>query len=241
MRGKFTNATTGVASTAGKFAACFALGARILKEFYPEFAAEIGEKADAAYQEGVKKPGTCQTASVKSPYIYEEDNWTDDMELGAMELYHATGKPEYLSQALEYGRREPITPWMGADSARHYQWYPFMNMGHYHLATVNNPRISKEFIRNMRTGIERTYEKAVESPFLHGIPYIWCSNNLTTAMLTQCRLYRETTGDETYAEMEAALRDWLFGCNPWGTSMIVELPLTAIILRNPTPPCSMQA
>jgi len=98
-------------------------------------------------------------------------------------------------------------------------------MGHYHLATVDNQRISKEFTRNMRTGIERTYEKAVENPFLHGIPYIWCSNNLTTAMLTQCRLYRETTGDETYAEMEAALRDWLFGCNPWGTSMIVELPL----------------
>ena len=45
---------------------------------------------------------------------------------------------------------------------RHYQWYPFMNMGHYHLAKVDNSRISKEFIRNMRTGIERTYEKAVE-------------------------------------------------------------------------------
>ena len=147
------------------------------------------------------------------------------MELGAMELYKATGDNKYLAQALEYGRREPVTPWMGADSARHYQWYPFMNMGHYHLAKVDNSRISKEFIRNMRTGIERTYEKAVESPFLHGIPYIWCSNNLTTAMLTQCRLYRETTGDDTYAEMEASLRDWLFGCNPWGTSMIVELPL----------------
>jgi hypothetical protein len=24
--------------------------------------------------------------------------------------------------------------------------------------------------------------------------------------------------------MEAALRDWLFGCNPWGTSMICGLP-----------------
>jgi peptidoglycan/xylan/chitin deacetylase (PgdA/CDA1 family) len=114
---------------------------------------------------------------------------------------------------------------MGADSARHYQWYPFMNMGHYHLTKVNHTNISKEFARNMHSGIQRTYEKAVESPFLHGIPYIWCSNNLTTAMLTQCRLYRETTGDESYAEMEAALRDWLFGCNPWGTSMIVELPL----------------
>ncbi|MGG6546915.1 UNVERIFIED_CONTAM: glycoside hydrolase family 9 protein, partial [Prevotella sp. 15_C9] len=102
-------------------------------------------------------------------------------------------------------------------SARHYQWYPFMNMGHYHLAKVHNDRLSKEFIRNMHAGIARTYEKAVESPFMHGIPYTWCSNNLTTAMLTQCRLYREATGDETYKEMEAGMLDWLFGCNPWGT------------------------
>ena len=224
VRGKFMNATTGVASTAGKFASCFALGARVLKDFYPEFAALIGAKADAAYQEGVKKPGVCQTASVLSPYIYEEDNWVDDMELGAMELFHSTGDVKYLNQAVEYGRREPVTPWMGADSARHYQWYPFMNMGHYHLAKAQHPNVSKEFARNMHSGIQRTYDKAVESPFLHGIPYIWCSNNLTTAMLTQCRLYRETTGDERYAEMEAALLDWLFGCNPWGTSMIVELP-----------------
>ena len=45
VRGQFMNATTGVASTAGKFASCFALGARLLKDFYPEFAAEIGAKA----------------------------------------------------------------------------------------------------------------------------------------------------------------------------------------------------
>ena len=175
VRGKFMNATTGVASTAGKFASCFAFGARVLKEFYPEYAAMIQEKADAAYQEGVKKPGACQTASVLSPYIYEEDNWVDDMELGAIELYNMTGDKKYLEQAIEYGRREPVTPWMGADSARHYQWYPFMNMGHYHLANVKGDnRLNKEFIRNMHAGIRRTYEKAVESPFMHGIPYIWC-------------------------------------------------------------------
>lgn len=225
VRGKFMNATTGVASTAGKFASCFALGAEILKDFYPEFAKEIGAKADDAYQHGVKFPGACQTASVKSPYIYEEDNWVDDMELAAVELYRTTGDSKYLHQAVEYGRREPVTPWMGADSARHYQWYPFMNMGHYLIAKTGHKRLSDEFIRNMHAGIQRTYEKAVNSPFLHGIPYIWCSNNLTTAMLTQCRLYRELTGDTTYAEMEASMLDWLFGCNPWGSSMIVELPL----------------
>ena len=30
-------------------------------------------------------------------YIYEEDNWVDDMELGAMELYKATGDNKYLA------------------------------------------------------------------------------------------------------------------------------------------------
>ncbi|MCB0265674.1 MAG: glycoside hydrolase family 9 protein, partial [Calditrichaeota bacterium] len=47
---------------------------------------------------------------------------------------------------------------------------------------------------------------------------------LVAAALTQLRIYQQLTGDNQYAEMEAALRDWLFGCNPWGTSMIVGYP-----------------
>lgn len=222
VRGKFMNATTGVASTTGKFASCFSLGSKILKPFFPAYADSLLHRAQDAYQLGLQKPGVCQTASVKSPYIYEEDNWTDDMELAALELYRSMGKEEFLAQGLEYGRREPVTPWMGADSARHYQWYPFMNMGHYRLAQQKGTQ--KEFLRNLRTGISRTFEKAQESPFLYGIPTIWCSNNLCVAMLTQCRLYRELSGDTTYQEMETALLDWLFGCNPWGSSMIVDLP-----------------
>ena len=226
QRGKYLNATTGAASTAGKFASDFALGAAILKPFYPNFARKIAAKADLAYQVGVDKPGNTQTVSVVSPYIYEEDNWVDDMELGAMELYKATRDKSYMSQAVEYGRREPVTPWMGADSARHYQWYPFLNMGHYRLASQQaDSRVRDEFIRNLRTGIQRTYERARQHPFMWGVPGIWCSNNLTAAMLTQCILYRQLTADRTYEEMEGALRDWLLGCNPWGTSMVVELPL----------------
>ncbi len=225
QRGKYENATMGAASTAGKFASDFALGSIVLKPFYPEFAEKIGGKAADAFQVGMDKPGNTQTVSVVSPYIYEEDNWVDDMELGAMELYRKTGDRLYLSKAVEYGRREPVTPWMGADSARHYQWYPFMNMGHYQLAKLaDNQRLKNEFVRNLRSGIERVCERGRNHPFLWGVPGIWCSNNLTTAMLTQCILYRQLTGDHAFEEMEGALRDWLLGCNPWGTSMIVELP-----------------
>ena len=228
QRGKFMNATTGAASTAGKFASDFALGSRVLAPYYPEFAAHIGAKAAAALQVGIDKPGNAQTVSVVSPYIYEEGNWVDDMELGAIELFGMTGDTRYMGQAVRYGRNERVTPWMGADTARHYQWYPFMNMGHVRIAQtriVDEPTRA-EFIGNIREGLERVLERArhTGNPFLWGVPGIWCSNNLTSALLTQCIFYRQLTGDRQFEEMEAALRDWLLGCNPWGTSMIVELP-----------------
>ena len=214
------NKTTGKASIVGKYASSFSIGSRVLEPFYPELAARIKAKAADAWETGVKYPGFHQTASIVSPYIYEETNWVDDMELAGVEMYRLSGDRKYLVEAVEYGRQEPVTPWMGADSARHYQWYPFMNMGHVQLAAEGK----EEFVRNLRSGIARVYDRAQGSPFLYGIPNIWCSNNLTTAMLSQCILYRQLTGDRTYEEMEGALRDWLFGCNPWGVSMIVELP-----------------
>jgi peptidoglycan/xylan/chitin deacetylase (PgdA/CDA1 family) len=230
---KYKNRSMGLASTVGKYASSFSLGAKLLAPYYPEFALLLRQKAIDAYQKGVENPGVCQTASCVSPYFYEEDNWVDDMELAATQLYNATNKIDYLNNAVSYGRMEPVTPWMGADSARHYQWYPFINLGHYFLATQSNRRISAEFIRNMRSGLERIKDRAGDDPFVNGIPFIWCSNNLVVAAATQARLYRELTGDTAFFEMEMALRDWLFGCNPWGKCMVIGLPEYGDYPRHP--------
>lgn len=56
-------------------------------------------------------------------------------------------------------------------------------------------------------------------------------------MLTQCRLYRELSGDEQFEEMETSLLDWLFGCNPWGTCMIVEFPGCRVYPTQPHSGC----
>ncbi|OJV80505.1 MAG: cellulase [Bacteroidia bacterium 44-10] len=222
---KHKNRSTGMASTLGKYASSFSLGAQLMSPYYPEFSALLAQKAEDAYKKGVENPGVSQTAPGGAPYFYEEDNWADDMQLAAMEMYKSSGQKEYLTQAVNYGRLEPVTPWMGADSARHYQWYPFVNLGHYHLAVQQNDlRAQKEFIRNMKTGLQRVRERAEGDAFLNGIPFIWCSNNLTVGFITQCRLYHEITGDNSFLEIEAAMRDWLLGCNPWGTSMIVGYP-----------------
>ncbi len=218
------NRTTGIASTAAKYASAFALGSRLLNPFYPDLARVLEQKAIDAYSYGSSNPGVCQTAPCRAPYFYEEENWTDDMELAAIQLNILTGNEQYLEEAVVHGRFEKVTPWMGADTARHYQWYPFVNLGHFYLSIHGNDSVRKEFTFYIRQGIEAVRNRTGGNPFLFGVPYIWCSNNLVSAMLTQIRLYEELTGSRAYEEMEAALRDWLFGCNPWGTSMIVGLP-----------------
>jgi peptidoglycan/xylan/chitin deacetylase (PgdA/CDA1 family) len=218
---KYKNRTTGIASTAGKFASAFARGSAVYRVSDAKFADKLRMKAEEAFSYGLRNPGVCQTAPGTAPYFYEEENWTDDMELAAIELYKLTGKKEYLDHAIRFGRQEEVTPWMGSDTARHYQWYPFVNMGHPGIARTEKGSGFGEF---MKRGLELVKQKAEKNPFYVGVPFIWCSNNLVAGLLTQAHLYAEITGDSTFAELEAAHRDWLFGCNPWGTSMIVGLP-----------------
>ena len=43
-------------------------------------------------------------------------------------------------------------------------------------------------------------------------------------MITQVILYEEMTGDASYHDFLVQQRDWLFGRNPWGSSMFTGIP-----------------
>lgn len=221
---KYKNRSTGVASTAGKYASAFAIGATVLKEFYPEYTDDLTKRAEEAFKYGKLHPGVSQTAPGRSPYFYEEDNWIDDMELAASSLYKLTGDERFKKSALKYASEEKVTPWIGRDTILHYQYYPFLNAGHHELASTLESNKRKEVTSYYGKGLQMLHERGKDNPFYIGIPFVWCSNNFVTAAVTQSRLYHKLTEDDTYLEMEAALRDWLFGCNIWGTSMIVGLP-----------------
>jgi hypothetical protein len=227
MRGKFMNNTTGAASTAGKFAAAFALGSVMFDKIDKGYAAKLFGKSGTALQIGFEMPGAAQTASVKSPYIYAEDNWKDDMELGTIALYNASkdkSNKGLIDSSFKMASDEPITPWLGADTAKHYQWYPFINVGHYELAKSLKDKRRDSVIAFYKQGIEKVWNKAKNNAFYRAVPFIWCSNNLTVSFATQCYWYRKLTNDNTYIELERACFDWIFGCNPWGTSMVYGLP-----------------
>lgn len=229
---KYKNRSNGFASTAGKYASAFALAASIYKEKDPAFATNLRQRALSAYAIGKRFPGVCQGAPGRAPYYYEEDNWVDDMELAAAELYALTHNRSYLRDALDYASREPVTPWMGADTAKHYQWYPWHNNGHYEIWRAANGSDRKIVADYYKRGLTAVVARA-DNGFRIGIPFIWCSNNLMASFATQAYLYRRMTGDNQFREYEQAALDWLFGTNPWGTSMVIGLPHDGVFARDP--------
>ena len=231
--GNHRNRTTGVASVAAKFSSSFALGSEIFSKLDPSLASQLKDKAREAWEFANSDPGVCQTACVVSPYFYEEENYIDDMELAAISLFQISNSAEDRNAAAKWGEIEQVTPWMELHRARHYQYYPFVNLGHSFLAQSSDSLTSKKFAGFMKQGLVSLQNFSAGDPFPIGIPFIWCSNNLVVAAATQARLYRKITGDHQFEELEAALTDWLFGCNPWGTSMICGLPLTGDYPEDP--------
>jgi hypothetical protein len=223
---QYQSASDGVANLAGRYAAAMALGYQVWKRDprLGPYAARLLRAGREVYAMGRAREGVQQGNSYGAPYRYEETTWADDMEWGAAEMFRATGEGQYLEDAGRYARLAAAESWMGREEAGHYQFYPFMNLGHFRLYGLVGERQRAELAGYYREGIERTVRAGGRNPYRIGVPFIWCSNNLTVALATQCLLYERMTGDRRYRGFAARQRDWLLGRNPWGTAMFTEIP-----------------
>ena len=224
--GEWRSEATGIANLAGRSAAALSGGARIWMEYGYDipFAVECREAAISLYRMGLRQQGFQQGNSYGAPYRYNEDTWTDDLEWAAAELYFLTGERHYLDDAIRFAGMSRDQGWMAMDTMRHYQKYPFMNIGHYMLYQVAPDAMKEEIASWYRANIERVLERAEEYAFRVGVPFLWCSNNLFVNFITQVLLYEEMTGDLQFHDRMLLHRDWLFGRNPWGTSMFTGFP-----------------
>jgi hypothetical protein len=223
---KYKSKATGIANLAGRSAAAMAIANRIWLAGLNDkaYAAECLEAAMDLYQMGKEQEGYQQGNSYGAPYRYSEDTWADDMEWAATELFKATGKQKYLLDAIDYARQAAGTSWMEHDSAEHYRYYPFANVAHARLYEYADPATKQQLAGYYRDNIDNILKRAETNPYKVGVPFIWCSNNLVAAFITQVLLYEQMTGDRQYHELMAAHLDWLFGRNPWGTSMFTGIP-----------------
>lgn len=217
---------TGIANLAGRSAAAMAIAARIWREELndPVFAEKCEKAAFELYEMGKAQEGFQQGNSYGSPYRYNEDTWADDMEWGAAELFTNTKDEAYLEDGKRYAKLAGTVSWMDKEDAEHYRYYPFVNVGHYALYGHADAETKKELAQYYREGIEQTVARGRKNAFSIGVPFIWCSNNLSVALITQIILYEEMTGDLQFHDFMLAQRDWLLGRNPWGTSMFMNIP-----------------
>jgi len=224
--GKYKSEATGIANLAGRSAAALAMGFQVWtnNKMDGAFAMKCLDAATELYELAKQKEGYQQGNSFGAPYRYNEDTWTDDMEWAAAELYRATGMPRYLDDAKRYADITGELSWIQNDTTSHYQRYPFLNYAHYSLYDLVDDDFKKKLASYYRNGIGKTLTRASNNIYRNGVPFIWCSNNLTVDLALQIMLYERMTNDQQYHSYLIALRDWLFGTNPWGTSMFMNTP-----------------
>ncbi len=223
---KFKSKATGIANLAGRSAATLALGYEVFVHFEEEqdFARKCLEAALELYAMGRRQEGYQQGNSYGAPYRYEENTWADDMEWAAAKLFGITAKERYLTEARQYAKQIGTWSWMERDSARHYEMYPFVNMGHYALWQVGNDVDKQQMAAYYAHNLDQVKKRADGNPYKVGQLFIWCSNNLAAAVATQAMLYEGMTGSREYRPLMQDHVNWLLGLNPWGTSMITEIP-----------------
>lgn len=221
---KYQSESTGLANLAGRYAAAMGLASIAFKDIDPAFAHKCLAAGLDVYSLGKAHKGVQQGNSYSQPYRYAETTWADDMEWGAAVLYRVSEQKEFLDDAKRYAKLAANDTWMGKEQTGHYQYYPFINLGHFALYEYVDKEFQKVLAGYYRDGIEQCIRMSQKNPYRVGVPFIWCSNNLLAALVTQCLLYERMTGDTRYHEFMCKNRDWLMGRNPWGTSMFLGIP-----------------
>lgn len=224
--GKYKSKATGFANLAGRSAAAMALGYQVFIKFsgQKDYALQCLQAAKQLYELGKKNEGYQQGNSYGAPYRYEENTWADDMEWGAAALYKCTKDKKYLEDARKYAQMINTWSWMERDTASHYEMYPFVNIGHYALWEVGNKEDKIRAIDYYSKNLQKIKEKADQNGYGVGHLFIWCSNHLAAAVATQSLLLNKMTDSKKYDDLLYNHTNWLLGLNPWGTSMITELP-----------------
>ena len=196
------NRATGYASTAGKMArGVRARRARCSPTRDRAFADTLRHKAIAAYALGRGIPASCQTAPAVAVLLRRRQlGRRHGARRGAAPSTHRR-RSAICATRCATRAQEPVTPWMGADTARHYSGIRGTTPGTTSV-DARRRRATCELARYYREGLERVARRATNG-FRVGIPFIWCSNDLMVSFATQARLLPPHDGRRALSRIRA--------------------------------------
>lgn len=215
----------------GKLVAALALGAQVCKSFDTAFADRLANKAEQIYRYAEEQEVVEDLFEIIEGL--QEENWRDDMQLAATQLYFLTYNKQYLKDAVTYGTSEPVPPWLFTACDPALRFYPYVNWSPYLLLQIENPQIKKDYLHNIMVSLQRARLIAQDNPFNIGVNFSENSNNKIIALHNMCLIYKQLTNDHQFVDLEESLFNWIFGCNPWGISMVTGMPDTGTTPSHP--------
>jgi endoglucanase len=215
---------------AGRVAAAFALAAQVDAAGNPTQAAAEYQAAASIYaQADTGAPPNPLTTALPNAY-YPESIWHDAMELGATELALAAQKlghssSSYLSQAATYAK-----DYIASDTGDTFNLYDNSALAHADLikaiAAAGSPGglavTPAALTADLKRQVQSAATKAGADVFHAGGNYTdFDVDAHTFGFLTEEALYRQASGDKSFAAFATEQRDWLLGANAWGLAFMV--------------------
>ncbi|HXW58755.1 MAG TPA: glycoside hydrolase family 9 protein [Solirubrobacteraceae bacterium] len=224
---------------AGRVAAAFGLCAQLFAASEPAYAHQCLLWGQTIFDRADTHPGTLVTATPHD--YYPEQEWQDDLELGADELFRATATtaeraglphPEplyWFEQADHWGQAYMENPLDGTDT---FNLYDVAALAHLELMADRvfaSPSALEGMESDQATVLEDLHDQlaaaeavARRDPF--GIGYIYANDDSVAHLLglsLEARFYDEISGTSRYRGFGQRELDAVLGDNPWGLSFVV--------------------
>lgn len=190
----------------GRTVACLAIASRVWKEYDAAFAQKCLERALEIW--AIRKDYKDVQKSNPEDYYGE---WTslDDMLMGSIELYNATGDDAYLP-LVEY--------YLNNNNGYYIGWgnIDFLGVAACFRAGIEVEAAQKKMLKIL----DHRKTRSEEQTFYRSSGLSWGTNASYPSEAQMGIMYSLLTGDDTYLEMAQAQRDYLLGVNNWNISFI---------------------
>ena len=225
---------------AGRMAAAFGLCAQLFKDSEPAYAHQCLVWGQTILDRANTHPSSLVTTTPHD--FYPEQEWQDDMELGAAELFRATatttdlaGLPHpdplyWFEQADHWAQEYMLSPLDGTDTFNLYDVAPLAHLELMEdrsyapakaVARMQSKRATVlEDLRDQLSAAQRLF--AARDPF--GIGYHYANDDTVAHLLglfLESRIYDQIAGNHLYEGFAQRQLDAVLGRNPWGVSFVV--------------------
>lgn len=195
-------------NTVGLYAAALAIASRIWQDkFYDD---EFSNRCLISAENIYSIRNNVQDIDSTFSNHYVDHDFNGELALGSVELYIATKKESYLTEAYNY-----------ADKAKSDFWWSvgdINSLAHYKISQFDSS-YSKYIYRNLNS----FNSNIKNSLFREGMEYSWGSTNSFLGISLQGILYKKISGSKEFDSLNIFQRDLVLGKNPWGLSFIYNI------------------